>query len=217
MNENELILSNLKQLADTVAKTFTSSLEVVIHDLSKPQNSIIYIAGNVTDRQVGGPVTDLVLQLLHQEGNNIQDRYNYKTISKDGRELKSSTAFIKNSSGEVVAAFCINFDITQCLNAQQVLEMLTSTDDAYNNNESFATTVDETIDSLFDKVVHKIGKQPASMTKQERIELVTELENLGVFQIKGSIEHVGIRMGVSKYTIYNYLKTNKARHVLQQF
>lgn len=219
MDESEFILATLTQIADAVVNIFPKSLEVVVHDLREPQSSIRHISGNVTNRHIGGPITDYGIRALQEDGDNVSDKYSYKTISKDGRDLKSTTCFIRNSDGKVLAAFCINLDITELLNAQQILDSITSTLDITDDNkyiEHFATTIDETIDALFERAVNKVGKQPASMSKDDKVELVNELDKLGVFQIKGSVEHVGIRLGVTKYTIYNYIKLiNSKKHLKQ--
>ena len=59
MGERGLIFHTLRQIADAIVGTFPRAFEVVVHDLSQPQKSIKYIAGDVTQRKVGGPVTDL--------------------------------------------------------------------------------------------------------------------------------------------------------------
>jgi predicted transcriptional regulator YheO len=87
--------------------------------------------------------------------------------------------------------------------------MFASTVSAFNGQgkvETFASSITETIEALFEQAVAKVGKQPASMSTDEKIELVKEMELSGVFQIKGAVDQVALFMGVSKYTIYNYLK-----------
>jgi predicted transcriptional regulator YheO len=213
MTENELLFKTLEQIAEAIVNTFPRSFEVVVHDLSNPQASIRHITGDVTRRKTGGPVTDLVVKALYQEKREISDRYNYKTTTKDGRTLKSTTAFIRNSQGEVVAAFCLNFDMTDYLNAVHALEMFTTTSSLFAGSETkmetFSTSITETIEALFQQAVAKIGKESASMSMQERIDLVRELESSGVFKIKGGVEQIAMLMGVTKYTVYNYLKKSR--------
>jgi predicted transcriptional regulator YheO len=210
----------LKQIADAIFGTFTRDLEVVVHDLSQPQKSIKYIAGDVTHRKIGGPITDLVVKALHQEGRDIRDRHNYKTTSSDGRTLKSTTIFIRDSRGDVVFALCINVDTTHFLNAAYVLNSFISTENDFNDSEkveTFAMSIAETIEVLLEQAVVKIGKRPSSMSIQEKIELVKELEANGVFQIKGGVDQAALFMGVSKYTVYNYLKRIRAEQELNRF
>jgi predicted transcriptional regulator YheO len=56
----------------------------------------------------------------------------------------------------------------------------------------------------------EIGKRPASMNTEEKIRLVKILEKKGAFQIKGMVGQVALRLGVSNFTIYNYLKKIRA-------
>lgn len=220
LTESELLFRTLKQIADTLVATFPRMFEVVVHDLSQPQNSIKHIAGDVTRRKPGGPVTDLMVKALHQEGRDIRDRYNYKTTTSDGRALKSTTTFIRDSKGEVAFALCINFDMTDFLNATHALEIFTSASRAFNGPEkveTFAMSITETFGALFNQAVAKIGKQPASMSMEEKIELVKELEALGVFNIKGGTDQAALLMGVSRYTVYNYLKKIHAEKGLNRF
>jgi len=220
LSDRELIFNTLKQIADAIVNTFTRDLEVVVHDLSQPQKSIKYIAGDVTHRKIGGPITDLVVKALHQEGRDIRDRHNYKTTTSDGRVLKSTTVFIRDSRGDVVSALCINVDMTHFLNAAYALNIFTSTENDFNGSEkveTFSMSIAETIEVLLQQAVVKIGKQPSSMSIEEKIELVKELETSGVFQIKGGIDQAALFMGVSKYTVYNYLKKIRAEHDLNRF
>ncbi len=55
------------------------------------------------------------------------------------------------------------------------------------------------------------------MSTEGKTELVKELETSGVFQIKGAVDQVALLMGVSKYTVYNYLKRIRAEGDLNRF
>jgi predicted transcriptional regulator YheO len=220
MSENETIIKTLIQIADGIVNTFPRNFEVVVHDLSQPQKSIKHIAGDVTHRKPGGPVTDLVLKALHQEGADIRDRHNYKTTTKDGRTLKSTTVFIRNDAGEVVSALCINFDMTDYLNASRALDIFTATSKEFNGQEqpeTFATNIQETLDALFEQAVSKIGRQPVSLSTDERVQFIGELEASGAFQFKGAVDQIAQMMGVSKYTIYNYLKKVHTERNINKF
>ncbi len=217
---NELLFATLQQVAGALVKTFPRNCEAVLHDLSTPQQSVRCIAGEVTKRKVGAPVTDLVVRALRQEGRDIADRFNYKTMTSDGREIKSSTIFIRNLEEEVIGAFCINFDMTDYLNAAHALDVFTTTEGDFHSDgkiETFSASFPETIEALFKQAVSKIGKQCASMSTDEKIRLVQELEWNGVFQIKSAVDEVALLMGISKYTVYSYLKKIKTLKDLNKF
>lgn len=202
------LFANLKRVASVLVQTFGRNCEVAIHDFDLLPNSLIHIEGNVTKRKPGAPITDLVLRALRSEKKLVQDFTNYRTISNEGHALKSSTTFLFDDRGEVIGAFCINFDMTDHLNALGMLEEFTHTTDPgeESGEEPFATSLGETMESIMEMSIRKSGKQPATMTREEKIQLVQNLESQGAFLIRGAVEHVARAMGVSKFTIYNYLK-----------
>jgi len=208
-SERENLFRALTQIADAIVETFPRAFEVVIHDLSQPHKSIRHIVGDVTKRRAGGPVTDLVVKALQLEGENIRDRHNYRTTNKDGRTLKSTSVFIRDGTGAVAAAFCINFDMTDFLSLVHALEIFTTTANTPSGAgkvETFATSIGETIVALFEQEAVKIGKQAAYMTTDEKKRLVKGLKESGVFQIRGGVDQVAHLLGITRYTVYNYLK-----------
>jgi len=48
------------------------------------------------------------------------------------------------------------------------------------------------------------------MVTDEKIRLVKLLEKKGAFQIRGVVSQLALRLGVSNFTIYNYLKKIRA-------
>ena len=208
-HERKLIFQNLEGIASALVETFGRNCEVAIHDFEKLPHSLVYISGDVTKRKPGAPVTDLVIKTLRREGNEAKNICNYKNTTKLGRIIKSSTAFIRDSQNKIIGAFCVNIDITDYLNSINLIENLVQTSDTQHAEikETFASSLNETIESLIEQVIRKTGKQPAVMTKDEKLELVSVLEINEAFSVKGAVQQVATLLGVSKYTMYNYIKT----------
>ena len=64
-------------IADMLAKTFGQECEVVLHDLTVPERSVVYVANNsVTGRQMGQSFDQLVKQVILSEylngGKDVQ-------------------------------------------------------------------------------------------------------------------------------------------------
>jgi hypothetical protein len=51
-----------------------------------------------------------------------------------------------------------------------------------------------------------MGKTPAAMTREEKMEVVKRLEERGAFLVKRSAEQVAEALDLSRYTIFAYLK-----------
>lgn len=207
--ETKTLFKNLESIATMLVETFGRNCEVAIHNFKKLPHSLVFIKGEITKRKPGAPVTDLVMKALRKDGDKAENICNYKNTIKAGRIVKSSTAFIRDKNKKIIGAFCVNLDITDYLNSIHMIENLIQTGDVQSAEfkETFASTLNETVESLIEDVVKKVGKQPAVMTKDEKLELVSVLEMNGAFSVKGTVDEVATLLGISKYTVYNYIKT----------
>ncbi len=208
MTEKESIFNNLQRVADAIVSLFGKNCEACIHDLTSLQDSLVYIQGDVTHRKPGAPATDLLIKMLKQNSGQPEDKHNYKTTTTDGRSLKSTTTFIRDSTGRPLAAFCVNLDTTDFFNAGKALMPFINI--LENNHqpsaETFAHSSGETVEALFFQAVDVIGKHPATMSVDEKTQLTRLLEDNGTFLLKGAVEQVAQMMGITKFTVYNYLK-----------
>lgn len=209
------ILQQLMPLVDGIAETFGEHCEVVLHDLSNPSKSIIKVAnGHITGRDVGVPLTDLGL-LLYEKVKDDKDSnlfVGYRTRTKKGLELKSTTLFIRNSRGKIIGSLCINIDITSYLSARNILDSICEIRDYTFESgdnvspEKFHQNLDTLIHDLLEGSINKIGKPISYMDKEDKIRIVRDLKEKGFFLIKGSLKKLSSAIGVSLPTIYKYLE-----------
>ncbi len=192
-------------IANLIAKTFGKNCEVVIHDLSIPQNSVVYTINNhVTGRKVGQSFEHLVKDVLLSKKFDSDYHANYITTAEDGRKIKSSTALIRDSEDKVIGALCINYDLENLNNIRIFLDEFMAAD-----QEKIETTVEpfdnvmEIVDDLIDKIIgtNKIEH----LKRKDKIELISFMEKKGLFLIKGAIEKVAEKLDISKVTVYSYL------------
>ena len=88
---------------------FGSDCEVVIHDLTQLDNSIVFIEnGRVSNRKAGDGPSHVVLEALKSDPAALEDKLAYLTKTHDGRILKSSTLYIRDASGTVCALSLIH-------------------------------------------------------------------------------------------------------------
>lgn len=202
------LLKSFIPLVEVVAKTFGNDCEVVLHDISNPQQSIIAIAnGHVTGRKVGSPMTERGLKAIRNKEFD-KSLIRYKNITVDGRTLKSSTAFIKDDNDQVIGCLCINVDISKFIVTRTVIQEITETLDEKKSKieeETYGTNINDILRSVVNKVLEQVGKPVAYLNKDEKVDIVKELESKGTFLIKGSVDYVADVLCVSRYTIYNYL------------
>lgn len=213
LEKENFCLENIKSIAGGIHQMLGQNSEVIIHDLKQPESSVIFIAGELTERDLGAPVTDLVLRTIKNE-SDPDDIINYQTKTKDGRIFKSSTFFIKNEQQEVEFCLCINYDISDLLMSKRTISNFIGTE---NNNhqerqeedENFAKNVDEILVNLIEDARAQVDKPVKYMEKNDKLEIIKFLDQRGAFTITKSVESVADELNVSKYTIYNYLKEIK--------
>jgi predicted transcriptional regulator YheO len=138
------------------------------------------------------------------------DLINYRTKTKDGKELRSSSVFLRDENGQIFGSLCINVDLSGLLKAQEwIQEALGSA--MTTVDERFERTVDEVLETLIQNAISSVGKSPGDMTREEKVAIVAYLETKGAFLIRYSVERVAELLGMTKYTIYNYLDEIRRR------
>lgn len=201
--EKEYLLDFVSRLSGALGQTFGKFCEIVVHDFGSPESSIIAIAnGSLTGREVGDTLDSLGFQLL--KNNPPSDLLNYRTKTKDGKELRSSSIFLRDEKGHIFGALCINVDVSTMRKAQEwIQEALGSASTTID--ERFEQSVDEVLENLIQNAISSIGKKTADMTREDKVAIVAYLEAKGAFLIRYSVERVAELLGMTKYTIYNYL------------
>lgn len=206
------IFDHAIRIADMMVHMFGSKCEIAVHDFTDLQHSLIHIAGNVTSRQIGSPITDLVLNELKKDDSEVEDIPSYRSQSSNGKIMKSTTVFLRDEENQIIGAFCTNYDMSLLMEMNGEIQQFTNfpkeNEEKYIS-ETFFKSVHDVIHDMVDQVVLSLNKAPLQMTMEEKIHCVRKLNERGIFLIKGATEYVAHVLGVSKYTVYNYL--NKVR------
>lgn len=205
-------LETLKQLADGIAAQFGNKCEVVIHDVNSRHmdHSIVYIVnGHVTGRKIGDGASKVVLDQLRSQNMETKDHLRYLTRTPDGKILKSSSLYIRNSKGVVVAIFSINYDVTTLMLIKQEVEDMVLPAEAETKEPEKLINVNDVLDELIKQSVTMIGKPVALMNKDDKIQAIRFLNESGAFLVTKSGDKVAKYFGISKYTLYSYIDANK--------
>lgn len=208
--EDRAILKNTATIATGIARQFGEYCEVVVHSLEDIEKSIVAIEnGQVTGRSVGGPMTDFALSILEGCDQNSEDVYGpYYTRTEGGRSLKSTTTLIKNTTGRLIGFLCMNFDTSAPFGAlmESLLPALSGNQAV---SEHFPLTAKDLVDASYTEVVEEMNRMTGISPTQKNKMVVEELYKRGIFQIKNGIDIVADKLGISRYTIYNYIREVK--------
>ena len=201
-------LKDIQLLCDSIANQFGPSCEVVFHDLTKDyDHTIVAIAnGHITNRTVGGPGTNAGLKAL-KELSPDSNSSTYMTHTKDGRTLKTTSAYFRDENGTIVSSLCINLDVSDMLCMRNMLDAQLNI--GKEENECFSNDISDVLESIINDTISYIGKPGFRMSRREKIEAIRYLDNHGAFLVKRSVERVCAALDVSRNSFFDYLDDSR--------
>lgn len=225
--ERAAVINALRPVVPMLAAMAGPHLEVVLHDVSKPENSVVAIAnGHISGRSVGssvleGPQNDrgfaAATRIKSKDGavhSLVQD---YVTVTADGRELRSASAIFRDASGEPFATLCLNADLSGFQAAhgwlsQMLKPMVQAAVPAMA--APAAAPPESQMDTLMQEIINEAvspGGSADAMTREEKIQAVGAMQRRGLFIVKGGVERAAAALGVSRFTVYNYMEQLRRR------
>ena len=199
-----------QRLLTMLQNQFGDRSEFVLHDLTKDySHTIVDIRnGHITNRSVGDCGSNLGLEVLRgtiQDG----DRYNYIVNMRDGKLLRSSTMYIRNSRGKVVALLSINFDISALSMMDAAVRDLIMPRDSAQAEPEKIVNVNDLLEELIQQSVALVGKPVAMLNKADKVKAIQFLNQNGAFLVTKSGDKIAKYFGISKYTLYSYIDTKQ--------
>ncbi|MFI9758839.1 transcriptional regulator [Streptomyces sp. NPDC051963] len=209
--ERDAIVAALVPVVDGIAATFGPVCEVVLHDYRRSEESVVAVAGSVTGRAVGGAMSEIGMRVL-AHGDAARDELNYVTRTDTGKLVKASTMVLRDSTGAVFGALCVNLDVTAVQDAQSLLGALAGigADVGEVPVITFGNDIDSVVDAILDAHQLRQNRSWAGLDRARRLELFRSLDDRGVFAVRRAIEQVAARLGISRASAYNYLSQARA-------
>lgn len=204
-SEQQLLLSQVKQIAEGLAQTFAPFTEVVVHDLLDPRHAVLAVHNNLSGRQVGHPATELGLARILDPGYK-QIIANYPNQFADGRQVKSTSIGIKDSAGNYIAALCMNVDLTLFQGFQSAMNRFTAVEGSATVKESLDPSGSDAIRARIDEFAAKMAATPRSLKPEDRRTLVKELKLAGLLEVRRAMDTIAAHLGVSRATVYSDAK-----------
>ena len=215
------LLRQYEQLTEFLGKALGPDYEVALHDLTDKNRSIIANAnGHVSGRSVGAPLTNMALGILKDKSYENRDyMLHYAGVSVKGKELRSSTMFIKEQ-GKLVGMLCINFDDSRYNALSQQILALCHPDDfgadpslllgsegahGHRGPETFRNSTEAVAIDAVSRELEKLGVPADRLTSDERLQIIAALEAGGIFLLKGSVKDVAAGLSCSQASVYRYL------------
>lgn len=191
--------------AEAFSRLLHPFAEVVVHDLAKNQIEAIY--NPLSHREIGD--NSYLDQIDFNESDTIIGPY--EKTNWDGRSMKSISIVIRNQTGKAEGFLCINIDVSVFAAANQMLQAF------FNHNKGDSEFFQDLFkDDLYEKInqyvqsyccKHQIHVEAMSRTQKQ--EIIQSLGQEGAFKGKNAANYIGRILGVSRATVYNYLKNQE--------
>lgn len=206
------ILNQYTLLVSFLGNTLSTSCEIYLLDLSK--KSLPVIAQCHAHHHTLPPLRKLVQEAAHApvilENGVLLNR---ALCSSSGKMSKCSLYFIKGDTGKPVAVLCLVVRMQAYLELFGNLESL-----LHFNTEELTETQPHSIEevvyeaptlALIERMVLDYSPEPQRLTPNEKTELLLDLYETGVFELKGAVARAAEVLQMSEQSIYRYLSKIK--------
>ncbi len=218
--------TTIANLLPFISQCLGSEAEILLCDTEH----ILYAEQPITDRVTpGNRLGDMERSFLEDETyKTVPYVLNYRALLPSRERLRSSTLFLKDSNGELAGFLTINIRVEGLINARNLMDMLinggaikgsrtparkmsakpSTPADAQmlNRYEGVNVAIEDIIQSNIKEALERFGVSAERLTTAERQQIVHELDDLGVFLVKGSIADVAKLLSCSEVTVYRYLQ-----------
>jgi len=210
------MLESYKKLVAFLGQILGEHCKIVLFDLTTTPPAVVAIANGTMEggKGIGAPLTKVAREIIESEEWKVCDyKSEFLGRTRSGELLKSSYFFIKDDS-RLIGMLSINSSASQYQKlCQDILQMsgfgslLTlqpaeSVAVPEHFSESFSD-VSELVSAIMNS--HFSGISAERLTQFEKVTVIQELYDKGVFLIKGAVPEVAQALCCSEATVYRYL------------
>ncbi|RLR17726.1 transcriptional regulator [Sodalis-like symbiont of Bactericera trigonica] len=205
------ILASYEAVVHGLAMLIGGHCEIVLHSLEDLKCSAVRIAnGEHTGRKVGAPISDLALRMLHDmAGEDSSVSRAYFTQAKNGVLMKSVTIAIRNREERVIGLLCINMNLDVPFSQIMQTFIPPETQDI-GTSVNFASSVEDLVAQTLEVTIEEVNADRNVSNNAKNRQIVLNLYEKGIFDIKYAINQVADRLNISKHTVYLYIRQFKS-------
>lgn len=209
--EHGPILAHYVNMAQVLGEMFAPILETVVHDLRKPEESIIAIYnGDLTGREVGDAATNLGRRLLEGEFPDVL--VGYQNESPNGQKLKSSSLAIRDEDGTLIGVLGLNMNVSYFEQFGSFIEQFitgqnseyVSAPERFRSTPNGVTTPKEDIRDAINRYITSHNWNAQTLSYADKREIVEHLYANGYFKSRGAVTIIAGELGLTRPSVYNY-------------
>lgn len=210
------MLESYKKLVEFLGLILGEHCKVVLFDLTITPPVVVAIAnGTMEDgKGLGAPLTKVARKVIESgEWRTCDYKSEFLGRTRSGELLRSSYFFIKENNN-LIGMLSINAGVNQYQKLCQEILKLGGLADLLSLQPAESAAVPEQFSESFSDVSelvasilnhHFAGIGPERLNQTEKMLVVQELYDKGVFLIKGAVPEVATALCCSDATVYRYL------------
>lgn len=210
-------IMEVSPLAEFLSDAFGPMAEIALHDLHRPHASIVFIRnGHLSGRKKGDAMTKETLELARKaEDSGIDFISDYRGRDLNNHQFRVSSLFIRNQEEHIIGVLCININITELQRAAHLLQTISTTDSVNGMVSSGIPSQvldedpEENIRRIAQDVIKQIQVPIDKLSRIERLRIIKDIKDRGIFLIKGAVNIVATELKISVPTLYRYLQALK--------
>ena len=194
-----------------IAEIMGPDTEVILYSVS--DRCVYHVINPMDDEMVvGSEMRALERSFLE---NRLYERedfvVNYRALSKRKNKLKSATLFLRGDDRLPIAMLTVNANVDRLVELRDMLNEMVSGHHPYDDREgtsfynSFDVSVEGIVSTTIQKELDKYKIPPDRLSQQEKLEIVRNLDQQGIFLVKGAIAELACVLSTTETTIYRYL------------
>ena len=200
-----LLVTRFGAVADGIALLFSGYVEVIIHDLQS--QTVVHIANNISNRQLGDPSA---LEDVTFDAGEVNFGP-YEKCNWDGRNIRSVSTVLRDGDKNAIGVLCINLNIAPLEGMRDVLEQFLSQANTTAQPEKlFHDDWQERINLFVSNWLSDRKLPLSALNRQGKQELVNALYKSGAFKGKNTPDYVAKTLGLGRATVFKYIKMVKS-------
>ena len=213
---NEFNIGKYIDISNFLSTLLGPDYEIIVYDL---KHILHIVNGDISGRKSGDTISPAMKTILNRSTSSTEKWLsNYRALSGNGKILRCSTFYIKDTDNNLIGALNISFDDNRYKELSNLVFSLCHPDNYVSKNisieikgnceqEIFSDSISNAIDEILFRIDSKLPFNKLSHI--EKLDIIKQLYQKGIFSMKGAIKTVGHRLSCSPASMYRYLCTVK--------
>lgn len=204
------LMENFTTFARFLSAFLGPDVEIVLYSIS---DNCVYSVINPLDPEMtsGSKIRRLEQSLIDEKVWKKEDfLVNYRSLSSSNSKLKSATYFIASDDRkELYGIITINMVVDKLLELRDHLNKLITGYSPLKDERRFlgsvVLSVDDLVTASIDSEIDNFGVDGNRLSAEEKLTVVKNLDQKGIFLVKGAISELAEKFGTTETTVYRYI------------